>query len=220
MGDKDCDMFLERLQSHVEAYLDHLITEYMTETTELETVQPQYQICHLPWITGLDDTPRTQILLAASYRRSEQPQKAVNLLEQIVGVLEEVEGPNYHTLRLYNVSLEVPIMKSINLKVQQRSLSRLCRWKREHCERALELLEHVARMEDRTLRRTEPLDAARDSLPLFGAMTGHFRKTLDSLFIRRESYLPRTKLTRFSEKLLTSFTMSSKPDRTFYHDVW
>ena len=102
------DMFYEKLRSHVGAYLDHPVSEYMAGMKELEICQTHYKICKLvadlrdfsklrfllqiletfkSW-TGASgkSSPVVQTLTAQSLIENGQPKAAVELLERAVEI--------------------------------------------------------------------------------------------------------------------------------------
>ena len=61
MHSSDYDIFHEKLRSHVRAYIDYPIFEYLAEMTELEICQTHYRICW--FVHDLEDTSKLRSLI-------------------------------------------------------------------------------------------------------------------------------------------------------------
>ena len=102
----DYDVFHEKLRSHVGTYLDHLVTEYVADMTELEICQTYSRICFLLlnsdnilklrfllqmletfklWTAPSEDSIQIITLLTAQcYIREGQYKRAIEQLERLV----------------------------------------------------------------------------------------------------------------------------------------
>ena len=140
------DMFWEKLRSHVGAYLDHPVSEYMAGMTELEICQTHYKICNL--VRTFRDFSKLRILLqiletfkswtgasgkssllvqtltAQSLMENGQPKAAVELLERVVG-----------TGRSHNLNTQVMLAKAYMAGKQH--------------QKAVNLLEYIVQIEER-----------------------------------------------------------------------
>lgn len=141
------DVFYEKLRSHVEAFLDHLVSEYMTDMTELEICQTHHQICYLLlfkeslakirfllriletlklWTAPSEDSSlNITVLTAQRYMREGQHERAIEQLERFV--------ETNHSHDLYRQSL----------------LANAYIASKKH-QKAIILLEHIVEVQERT----------------------------------------------------------------------
>ena len=173
------DMFHEKLRSHVTAYLDYLIPEYLPNTTGLEICQTHYRICyllsHLNYTSKLryllnalekveawagahgDHGRRVQYLTAMCLIDERQPHKAVMLLERH---LDAKDVPH----------LDTHLVLAIAYRVDKQY------------QKAISLLEHILRIEEKSNKTDDVfIQSLKIELALAYCENGHFEKAVTLL---------------------------------------
>lgn len=141
------DIFHEKLRSHVGAYLDHLLSEYMAEMTELEICQTHYKICFL--VLHLEDVPKLRLvlLILEKFRAwTGASGKSRIAVQTLTAICCTEEGQHEKSIELLLRLVETD--GSDDLRAQA-ELARAYRLGQQH-EKALTLLESIVKIQDGT----------------------------------------------------------------------
>ena len=170
------DVFHEKLRSHVTAYLDYLIPEYLANTTGLEICQTHYHICYL--LIYLNYTSKFRYLLSVLERfEAWADARGASGLEvhclSAIGLVEE--GKPHEAVTLLEQHLDAG---QVPLPHSHLILAKAYRANKQY-QKAISLLEHMVRIEERSNKTDDVfIQSLKHELARAYSRNGHSEKAV------------------------------------------